>query len=392
VRLLASTTAGTGHFEPMLPVLRACADAGHEVLVACLDSFVDQVDRAGLACAPFDDAPGDKMAAVFSRLPGMSYDDGNRVVIGDVFATLDTDAALPRLSATVARWRPHVIVRDPSEYASWLLAERDGVPLVRVAIGLLSSDPHVARIAAQALATAAERNGLSPHPDENRLNHGPVIAAGPAVFDPPDGLDPRTVHRYAPAPTSAKQASDKHPMGDEPLVYVTFGTVAAAIGLWPKAYRSITDALADLPVRVLLTTGLGVDTSEIGPLPPRMAVTEFLAQETVLAHASVMVTHGGYGSVLGGLRAGVPMVVTPMFADQRDNAARVASVGAGVHVQPSPEPMEVSPALGPAVSAGETRLLGDGDVRVAAQQLARDMAAQPPVDSVVSVITGTVES
>ena len=114
MRLLASTTAGTGHFEPMLPVLRACADAGHEVLVACLDSFVDQVDRAGLACAPFDDAPGDKMAAVFSRLPGMSYDDGNRVVIGDVFATLDTDAALPRLSATVARWRPCLLYTSPS--------------------------------------------------------------------------------------------------------------------------------------------------------------------------------------------------------------------------------------------------------------------------------------
>lgn len=101
------------------------------------------------------------MRAVIGRLAGMSYDEANRVVVGEVFATLDANAGLPRLAATVEQWRPDVIVRDPAEFASWLLAERRHVPHLRVAIGLLSSDASYAGVAAPALA-AAPRRAVSP--------------------------------------------------------------------------------------------------------------------------------------------------------------------------------------------------------------------------------------
>lgn len=386
MRVLAATTAGTGHFQPMVPVLEACAERGDDVLVGCPDSFAERVGSAGFACAPFDDAPRDDMSAVFGRLAGMSYDGANRVVVGEVFATLDADAALPRLAATIERWRPDVIVRDPSEFASWLLAERRHVPHLRVAIGLLSSDASYAGVAAAALAAAAEASGLPPDPGGRRLIDGPVIAAAPPTFDPAHGMDPQRVHRYA-SPLAAPGALPPVvPRGEDPLVYVTFGTVAASLGLWPTAYRMVIDALADAPVRVVMTTGFGVDPSPLGPLPPHMAVTEFVPQDAVLPHTAVLVTHGGYGTVLGGVRAGVPMVVTPMFADQSDNASRVASTGVGVHVQLSPEPMTFPPGTAAAVRAAVLRLLDDDDAREAAQRLAREMAAQPPVERMVAVI------
>lgn len=75
-----------------------------------------------------------------------------------------------------------------------------------------------------------------------------------------------------------------------------------------------------------------------------------------------------------------------MFADQSDNAARVASTGIGVHVQLSPEPMTFPPGTAAAVRAAVVRLLNDDDVRAAAQSLAREMAAQPPVGRLVDVI------
>lgn len=394
MRILATTTGGTGHFGPMAPLLHACATAGHEVLVACPDSFAGQVDRAGLACAPFDDVRGEEMSAVLAQLQGASYDEGNRVVVSEVFAGLDSDAALPRLTATFDRWRPDVVVREPAELAGWVLAEANGVPQVRVAISLLCLETTVARIAAPALAAAAARNGLPPDPDGGRLLAGPVIAAAPARFDPPDGLDPAAVHRCAhpPAPSRPQPQPPQVPPGDEPLVYVTFGTVAAGLGLWPALYAAAVDALADAPVRVLVTTGFGADASVLGPLPPRVAVAEFVPQEAVLAHASVMVTHGGYGSVLGGLRAGVPMAVAPMFADQADNAARVAAVGAGVNVQRSPAPMDLSPGLAAAIRTAVDRLLEDEEPRAVARELSRDMAGHPPVASLVELVAATART
>lgn len=168
------------------------------------------------------------MRAVIGRLAGMSYDEANRVVVGEVFATLDANAGLPRLAATVEQWRPDVIVRDPAEFASWLLAERRHVPHPRVAIGLLSSDASYAGVAAPALAAAAEASGLPPDPGGRRLIDGPVIAAAPPTFDPSHGLDPRSVHRYGSPHAPRGALPSLLPRGDDPLVYVTFGTAAGA--------------------------------------------------------------------------------------------------------------------------------------------------------------------
>ena len=58
VRVLFSTTAGAGHFGPMIPVARACMKSGHEVAVAAPESFTAHVRQAGFVHLPFPDVPG----------------------------------------------------------------------------------------------------------------------------------------------------------------------------------------------------------------------------------------------------------------------------------------------------------------------------------------------
>ena len=77
MRVLACTTAGAGHFGPLVPFARACADAGHEVAVAAPESFADQVTAAGFEHHPFADAPAEAMGQVFSQVPSMSFEDAN---------------------------------------------------------------------------------------------------------------------------------------------------------------------------------------------------------------------------------------------------------------------------------------------------------------------------
>jgi UDP:flavonoid glycosyltransferase YjiC (YdhE family) len=59
-------------------------------------------------------------------------------------------------------------------------------------------------------------------------------------------------------------------------------------------------------------------------------VEEWVEQADVLREASAVVCHGGSGTVLGCLGAGVPMVLVAMFADQPANAGRVVDAGAGL--------------------------------------------------------------
>ncbi|MEA5363538.1 glycosyltransferase [Amycolatopsis sp., V23-08] len=61
----------------------------------------------------------------------------------------------------------------------------------------------------------------------------------------------------------------------------------------------------------------------------------FAPQARLLGRASVFLSHGGFGGVQEALRAGTPMVVLPLFADQPANARRIAELGLGVAVDPS---------------------------------------------------------
>jgi len=53
---------------------------------------------------------------------------------------------------------------------------------------------------------------------------------------------------------------DWWPGNPDPLVYVTFGTVAPAMPGMVPLYRAVLDAVAGLPMRVLLTVGRELDT------------------------------------------------------------------------------------------------------------------------------------
>src|SRR5687767_13780292 len=100
---------------------------------------------------------------------------------------------------------------------------------------------------------------------------------------------------------------------------------------FPALYRAAIDALAPLAVRILMTIGDERDHGELGRLPANVHVERWVAHDLVAPHASVVVGHGGYGTTLGTLRLGVPLVVVPLFSsDQWINAAAVAAAGAGV--------------------------------------------------------------
>jgi UDP:flavonoid glycosyltransferase YjiC (YdhE family) len=103
----------------------------------------------------------------------------------------------------------------------------------------------------------------------------------------------------------------------------------------------------------------------------------------VLGHAAAAVVHGGSGSTLGAIAAGVPLVVVPLFADQPQNARRVAEVGAGLAVEPAREDPEATVA--PLREALE-RVLAEPDFGERARALADELRGEPAVDEAVPLL------
>ena len=122
MRVLCATTANHGHFGPLLPFARALAKEGHEVRVAAPASFAGAVTAAGFVHEPFADAPREVLEPVMGRLPTLGFEEADDLVIREVFARIDAQAALPSLMATVRRWRPDLVLRETAELASFAAA------------------------------------------------------------------------------------------------------------------------------------------------------------------------------------------------------------------------------------------------------------------------------
>ncbi len=67
-------------------------------------------------------------------------------------------------------------------------------------------------------------------------------------------------------------------------------------------------------------------------LPPTIRHFKFVSLQRLAGHAAALVHHGGIGTCAQALRAGIPQLITPVFFDQPDNAARVEALGVGRRV------------------------------------------------------------
>lgn len=381
MRVLVATTAGAGHFGPLVPFASALREVGHELAVAAPASFAGAVARAGFEFLPFDDAPPDELGRIFGSLPGLSHEEANATVVREVFGRLDTRAALPGMRATVAQWRPHLVLRESCELSSYLVAEEAGIPHVHVAVGLASfSRPMVPLVEAPLTDLGAE-------PGLRSLAGAPTLTLTPRSLEDPADLGDDHVRRFRDG-TGPRAGGGGGPLPDwwpnagDPLVYVTFGSVAATVGLFPALYQEVAAALAGLPVRALLTLGEGGHPDALGPVPANVHVEQWWPQQEVIPHAAALVGHGGYGTTLAGLAAGLPMVVLPLFADQPDNAVRVHALGAGIALLGGPA--AVAGGLAPALEA----VLGDPGYREAARRVAEEIRSLPPTADAVPLLEG----
>jgi UDP:flavonoid glycosyltransferase YjiC (YdhE family) len=394
VRVLLTTRGSSGHVGPPAEFGHAARRAGHEVLVAAQPQHAANVERTGLPFAPLGDPPPEAWMPLLGEFAALDFDTAHERMIGEFFAGIDVQASLAPLAALVDDFQPDVILRESFEFASTLVADARDVPLVRVGLGLASLEEQTIGLAARALEPERARLGLPADPSGAGMRATPYLTTVPAPLD--DGAA-GPVHRFGhprPAAQTPPLPADWWPAGDDhPLVYLSFGSVTAGSHLpfYPSLYRAAIDALADVEARVLLTVGEDRDHAELGPLPPNLHVERWFDQDGVLPHAWAAVIHGGYGSTLGALSHGVPLVVLPLFSgDQFVNAAAVARSGAGVALGADGArrgALDLPPAdvLAGLCSAVE-RVLADPAPRRRAAQIADAMAALPPVDAAVELL------
>jgi len=365
VRVLLVSTGGAGHVGPLLPVLSALVRRGDEVLLVVPPALAGTAAGTGQPYVLGEDPPQAELGPLWKRFA--VADPAEQAVLAnrELFARLCTTAMLPTLGGAFVRFRPELVVREPCEYASAVVAEQRGVRHVQVAIGLAEVERASLELAAPVLRSF--------RPDlPERLLAAPYLTRLPAALDP--SPFPTTLRVRDPAPHDRpRPLPDWWAGSTDPLVYLTLGTVAGSLPEATELYRAALAAVDGLAVRVLVTLGRDGDAASFGTLPSNVHAEKWVPQRDVLAQAAVVLCHGGSGTTFGALEVGVPLVVVPLFADQPANGRLIAQAGAGLVSGRAPD--QLRQAL--------LRVLHDEAYHHRATALGQAMQAQPQLPDVL---------
>jgi len=210
------------------------------------------------------------------------------------------------------------------------------------------------------------------------------LATGCPMLERPRTDLPDQIHfvgRLAPMGNPEFATAGVRPTG-RPRVVVTQGThnVDPADLIQPTL-----TGLADLDAEVIATTGRRGVTDIGGPVPVNATVVDFLDFGSALPETDVLVSNGGWGGVLEGLAAGVPLVLAGKDIDKPGNARRVAGAGAGINLRSGrPKPAAVGKAV--------RRLLADPSYTDRALKVGAQLAELGGVRRAVDLLERLAES
>lgn len=344
-RFLIATWDGGGNTPAAFNLGSRLARRGHRVRMLGWRSMAGRAADAGIEFARYRSE---------RRWPaGLSHEDG---WLEYVEPMLFGAAAKSDILAEAGAFRPDALVLDCMLGAGFAAARELRVPTALLVHVLYSPFVHAWGDGVMHASVA----GLFAEADR-------VLALVPPGFDEPGELPANT--RYVgpiTRPESGRlDASELELLtrpGD-PWVLLSLSTTLQG---QTEALPAMLNAVAKLPVRVLLTLGGAVPIDAIAA-PHNVTVRDYVPHELVLPHMRAVITHGGMSTITTSLAAGVPLVCIPQGREQPINAARVAATGAGRAIAPDAPASEIAAAVDAA--------LRDERARTAARGFATAIAA-----------------
>jgi UDP:flavonoid glycosyltransferase YjiC (YdhE family) len=338
--ILFVTWDGGGNLPPALGIAAELRDRGEQVRFLGHEQQRETIESAGLRFEPYQHARPWSSAAPADGLGGAFT----------IFSMFTDRGPGQDLLASISREPADLVVIDCLLLGALHAADRAGLRRVVLVhtfyqylagtwsrgpagiLGRLKGQHPVRLWSAADLVLVASLAGLDPAarhslPDQFRYT-GPVVRA----------RDPRPL----PEP------------GDSPQVLVSLSTIYYPGQL--KTLQSILDALADLPVRAVVTTGPAVDPRQLRP-PANARLHRYLPHDEVMPQATLVICHGGHATTMRALAHDRPVLIMPMhpMLDQPMIAKAVQDRGAATVLPRTASPRQIRDAIQPLLAAGPHR-------------------------------------
>jgi UDP:flavonoid glycosyltransferase YjiC (YdhE family) len=374
MRVLVTALAGHGHLFPLVTTAWALRAAGHEVLFAT-GGDMGAVATTGLSS--YDVAPGLDMRSLVGDTAGAAFrsSTSGRPFTADKDNLRDhpafrlfnglAEAMVDGLVGLAKDWKPDVVVYEAMHVIALLAADAVGARTVSHSIGI-AHNRNVLSLFAGMQTDIFKRYGVEeiPEPDVH------LDVAPRSVSEESNGWP----MRYVPYNGGGQLPGWLTARPQRPRITVTLGTVAPMMtGIGPVA--RIAAAAEKIDAEFVVALG-NADTSSLGELPDNVRLAGYVPLGPLLATSTAVIHHGGAGTTLTALDAGVPQIIVPQGADGPVNAAAVAAAGSGLNVTDE----ELDAQL-------VERLLTEESLRVTAERIRAEMHAMPSPAEVADRLT-----
>lgn len=165
-------------------------------------------------------------------------------------------------------------------------------------------------------------------------------------------------------------------------IYVGFGSMTSADAVLMT--RNILEAVRRTGQRAILSTGWGGFQGD--DLPGTVLPVGYVSHPWLFPRVSLAIHHGGAGTTAAILRAGVPSIVVPFFADQFFWGRRIRDLGVGAG--PIPRKLLTADTMESAIRT----ILDDGRIRERSLRLAAAIKAEDGISNAVATVQGYLRS
>jgi UDP:flavonoid glycosyltransferase YjiC (YdhE family) len=330
-RYLIVTWDGSGNLVPTLGITRTLVERGHDVRMLGHDTIADRCGDVGARFVPLTqragwdamEDPDDFEAEVKLMIEGLCF---SSTIARDLARELDREPA-------------DAVLVDAMLFTAIDVALASGTPTAALfhTPYTIFRGGHLVEMFAPGIAIANAHRADLGLPAIERLGDihdacAKVIVAVPKEFEP-DAPDTANVLRVGPvldAPPLSREIDEVDARdGSTPLVLVSLSTSEQGQA---NLLQRCVDAVAQLPVRAIVTTG-SVDPASVNA-GPNTQVVRYAPHAEILPSTSLVITHAGFGTTMAALGRGVPLLCTPMGRDQFFNAEQVQTLGAGRMLMP----------------------------------------------------------
>jgi MGT family glycosyltransferase len=323
-----------GHINPFIGPAQALQQMGHEVLICSPGDLSEQMNKCGLPFSKDLIAPASSAPPRGKQFMELIEDRANHVMLIEQFFMNGIVPQVPAIKAWLEKEAPDGVIIDPMNYAAVIAAHLLNIPWVGMSSSLTSVIPHdmksdVLDILKEVLP---KRNAIFRsfgfEPQFRAVDClSPLLnisfSTKAFIQNPPSEVE--LVGPSKPLHKRGDEVLHQTILTDMPLVYVSFGS---QVFYYPQVFRKIISACHDLPIRLVMSIGdLALEPG--WESTDKVQFYQYAPQLEILKQASLFVTHGGANSVMEGICADVPLLVTPICNDQDHQAYFVKQSGIG---------------------------------------------------------------